>query len=225
MAWLVDQLFDLLLPQRCVSCGMPDAMLCDACRARVRRLTPPLCARCGAPTAWPVPRCRECAGRRVAFSSARSAVYYDGPIRSLVRAWKEDGARRAVDIAAALVVAQVERPAADVITYIPPDPVRQLARSGHPAPALAQALSSAWEVEPARLLTRRGHANRQTGLRRADRLRSARGSFDARAPVPARVILVDDVYTTGATADAAASALRRAGAASVAVVSLARTVR
>jgi predicted amidophosphoribosyltransferase len=130
-----------------------------------------------------------------------------------------------VDIAAALVVAQVERPAADVITYIPPDPVRQLERSGHPAPALARALATAWEIEPARLLARSRPSIRQTGQGRAERLRSARGAFTALAEVDGRVVIVDDVYTTGATVNAAATALRRAGAASVEIVSFARTVR
>ena len=146
-------------------------------------------------------------------------------MRALVRAWKEDAARRAVDIAATLVTAQVERPAADVITYIPPDPVRQLQRSGHPAPSLARALARTWELEPVGLLRRSGPSIRQTGRGRAERLRGARGAFVALARVEGRVVLVDDVYTTGATADAAAAALRKAGAASVQVISFARTVR
>ena len=146
-------------------------------------------------------------------------------MRALVRAWKEDAARRAVDIAATLVTAQVERPAADVITYIPADPVRQLQRSGHPAPSLARALAGTWELEPVGLLRRSGPSIRQTGRGRAERLRGARGAFVALARVEGRVVLVDDVYTTGATADAAAAALRKAGAASVQVISFARTVR
>jgi ComF family protein len=224
-AWFVEQLLELVLPLRCVGCNAPGMVLCSDCERRVRRLRPPVCMLCGAPTAWPVARCRECTGRKLAFETARSAVHYDGPVRALVRAWKEDGARRAVDIAAALVVAEVARPAADVITYIPPDPVRQLRRGGHPAPALAKALAAAWGLEVRPLLVRARGSTRQTGQRRAERLRATRGAFDAPEPVVGRIVLVDDVYTTGATADAAAAALRRAGACSVQVVSLARTVR
>jgi hypothetical protein len=86
-------LLDLVLPRRCAACGGGEELLCAACRAALRRLEGPLCARCGAPSAWPVQRCRECAGRRIPFVSARAAVAYDGPARPLVAAWKERGLR------------------------------------------------------------------------------------------------------------------------------------
>ena len=66
---------------------------------------------------------------------------------------------------------------------------------------------------------------RQASLARPDRLRNARGAYTASGPVPTRVALVDDVFTTGATADAAASALRSAGSKTVDVVTFARTAR
>jgi predicted amidophosphoribosyltransferase len=189
-------------------------------------LRQPRCAFCGAPTAWPVERCRECAGRRLAFASARAAIAYTGPARALVRAWKERGVRRAASLAAELVAAHVEPRAADVITYIPPDPDRQLRRAIHPAEALARELAAAWDVPSAPLLARSRAASRQTGLHLAERRRNVRGLFAARTDaVAATVLLVDDVYTTGATASAAAGALRAAGATTVHVVTLARTLR
>lgn len=202
-------------------------MLCGACRSSLRPLTGPACALCGAPTLWPVARCRECTGRRLAFSSARAGVAYAGPARDLVAAWKEHGLRRAATLAAELVAATVARPAADVIAYIPPDPQRLLERGHHPAERLALELGERWELEVAALLRRSpGHASlRQAALARPDRLRNARGAFLATESAPAHVALVDDVYTTGATADAAASALRSAGTAIVEVVTFARTTR
>jgi predicted amidophosphoribosyltransferase len=188
-------------------------------------LGPPRCARCGAPTSWPVERCRECAGRRLAFASARAAVAYAGPARSFVHAWKERGLRRAAGLAAELVVAHVERPAADVIAYIPPDPARQLQRGHHPAERLARELGRRWSLEVPELLARTRPAARQTGLDRAARRTNVRDALVATTSVPATVLLVDDVYTTGATVGAAATALRSAGAACVHVVTFARTVR
>jgi predicted amidophosphoribosyltransferase len=172
-----------------------------------------------------VERCRECGGRQLAFASARAAVVYTGPARALVRGWKERGVRRAADLAAELVAAHVERPPADVITYIPPDPARQLRRAGHPAEELARKLGTRWQLDAVRLLARTRGVRRQTGLQLAERRRNVRGAFAAVVDAPPCVVLVDDVYTTGSTASAAAAALCSAGAATVHVVTLARTVR
>jgi predicted amidophosphoribosyltransferase len=119
----------------------------------------------------------------------------------------------------------VERPAADVIAYIPPDGARQLRRGAHPAERLAQELGRRWGLETAPLLKRRRLGARQTGLARAQRQANVRAAFTATGEAQGTVLLVDDVYTTGATVGAAATALRAAGATRVEVVTFARTVR
>src|SRR4051794_17104658 len=96
-------MLELLLPQRCLACARSGAVLCSACLEALPRLEPPLCERCGAPTAWPVRRCAECAGRRVAFASARAAVAYDERVRRVVAGWKEHGLRRLAATAADVV--------------------------------------------------------------------------------------------------------------------------
>ncbi len=170
-------------------------------------------------------RCRECSGRRLAFAGATAAFAYTGPARPFVRAWKERGLRRLTPLAAELVATYVAAPAADVITYIPPDPARQLTRSRHPAEALAVELAARWQLRSADLLARTRSAHRQASLPRAGRRANVAGSFAAIAQAPPWVVLVDDVYTTGSTASAAATALRAAGARHVEVVTFARAVR
>jgi predicted amidophosphoribosyltransferase len=217
---------DLLLPQRCLVCGAGGAQLCPECRARLPRLEPPLCERCGAPTAWPVRRCRECSGRRIAFATARAAVAYDDAVRRLVAGWKERGLRRLADTAAELVAERVPRPAATaVVTFVPPDAGRRVERGHHPAERLARALAARWELPCEPLLVRARSSQRQRGLSLAGRRSNVAGAFRAAAPARGLVLLVDDVYTSGATASAAASALRAVGARRVDVATFARAVR
>jgi ComF family protein len=200
-------------------------VFCGSCLCRLVPVHAPLCARCGAPTAWPVERCRECAGRRIAFASARAGFAYADSARAFVRGWKERGARPLAAVAAELVAGRVPRPAADVIAYIPPDNDRSLRRGHQPAEMLARELGRRWGLPVAPLLARQRRVARQTGLPRDERRRNMRGAFAARGRVPGRVLLVDDVYTTGATVSSAATALRAAGASRVDVVTFARALR
>jgi predicted amidophosphoribosyltransferase len=216
---------ELLFPQRCAVCSRPGAALCGPCRDALVRLSPPLCERCGSPGSWPVSRCAECAGRRLAFSRARSAIVYDERARIIVRAWKEHGRRRLAADAAALVAEMIPPPDVDVLAYVPGDPERAWERGTVAPRALAIGLSRIWEAPVTDLLRRTNSLPRQRGLGLAERRRNVRGSVAAVGAVPLAVCLVDDVYTSGATADACASALRRAGARRVEVVTLARAVR
>lgn len=217
-------MLDLVLPRRCLGCARGGTLLCGACARALPRLTPPLCARCGAPTAWPVSRCRECAGRRLAFTAARAAVPYEDFVRRLVGGWKERGLRGLADSAAALVAERLPPPQADAVAFVPADDARRLARGYHPAARLAVRLAAAWELPCEPLLSRTGPSRPQRGLDRRERTRNVARAF-ASAPAAGAVVLVDDVYTSGATVDAAAAALRAAGADRVEVVTFARTIR
>ncbi len=218
-------LLDALLPRRCVVCGGGDELVCAECVASLRRIRPPLCARCGAPTAWPVGRCAECAGRRLSFATARSAVAYEAAARVLVAAWKERGLRALGPYAAELVGVEVARPDAEVLAAVPGDAARTDWRGVSAAESLARELSRRWEIPVRPLLRRRGGGPRQRGLSSAERRTNVRTRFAAAGEAPRRVCLVDDVYTTGATVAAAATELRHAGARCVDVVTFARTVR
>jgi predicted amidophosphoribosyltransferase len=216
---------DLLLPQRCASCGLGESILCERCRAALHRLDGPLCARCGAPTAWPVARCAECAGRRLPFTTARAAVAYDGPVPALVAAWKERGLRALAAACAELVAATVPAPPVVALTYVPGERERVLWRGHNAGEALARLMGERWSLPVLPLLERTRSVPRQRGLSRSERRANVRGAFRASATPPSAVVLVDDVYTTGATVAAAVTELRRAGARAVHVVAFARAVR
>ncbi len=216
---------ELLFPERCAVCERPGAALCEPCRGALVRLSPPVCERCGAPGAWPVRRCAECSGRRLAFARARAAVIYDSRAKAFVRSWKEQGRRRLAVEAAALVTEVVARPEVDALAHVPGDPERAWKRGVVPPRALAAALGELWSLPTCDPLHRGRSLPRQRGLALADRRRNVRGSVVALGEAPRAVCLVDDVYTSGATADACASALRKVGARRVEVVTLARAVR
>ena len=214
-----------MFPRRCVVCGSDGALLCAACEGSLQRLGNPRCERCGAPTAWPVERCRECAGRRIAFARARAAVAYDDAAKRLVGAWKERGQRTLAELAAQLVDEVVARPSVDAVTFVPADHDRLLRRGYNPAQRLAKALGARWRLPTVPLLQRAPGRAPQKGLTLAERRRNVRGAFTATAAVPTTIVLVDDVYTSGATVSAAATALRKSGARRVEVVTFARAVR
>jgi predicted amidophosphoribosyltransferase len=216
---------DLVLPQRCLVCGADGTLLCSGCREALPQLEPPLCARCGAPTAWPVHRCRECSGRRLAFASARAAVPYDDAVRRVVGGWKERGLRRLAEEAAELVAERVARPEAALLAYVPSGRGRRRRRGHHPAERLARALAPRWGMTCVPLLERTRDGARQRGLPLAERRRNVAGAFTALQGINGPVVLVDDVYTTGATASAASASLRAAGASRVDVVTFARAIR
>jgi ComF family protein len=219
-------LLGLLLPQRCSICAEPGQPLCASCRDALPRLQGPSCARCGAPTAWPVARCRECSGRRLGFGTARAAVAYNRAAAAFVADWKERGIRKLAVAAAELVAETLAPPPVEALVFVPPDGERNLKRGHHPAARLAVELGRRWQLPVANVLGRTRALPRQRGLSRDERRKNVAGAFVARATaLPRRISLVDDVYTTGATASAAASALRRAGALEVHVVTFARAVR
>jgi predicted amidophosphoribosyltransferase len=156
---------------------------------------------------------------------ARGALAYDDRVRRVVAAWKERGLRRLAGWAAAVVRESVVPPGAGCVVFVPADPDRRLRRGYHAAERLAAELASGWGLPLRPLLTRARGSPRQRGLTQLERRRNVAGAFVAHGRVPARVVLVDDVYTTGATANAASSALRKGGARRVEVVTFARTIR
>jgi predicted amidophosphoribosyltransferase len=150
---------------------------------------------------------------------------YDQRARAFVSAWKEHGRRALAEVGATLVVDVVPPPEVELLVHVPGDRERARERGAVPPQALAEALGDAWGVATGALLERTGSYARQRGLDLAARRSNVRGSVAALGEAPSSVCVVDDVYTSGATADECARALRRVGAKHVEVVTLARAVR
>ena len=143
----------------------------------------------------------------------------------MILCWKERGLRGFGALAAALVAETIARPDTAALVAVPSDRDRGLTRGEHPATALVRELVPYWNMEVVDSIARSGTRPRQAGLALTARRGNVRGAFVPTASAPATACLVDDIYTSGETVNAAASALRKAGARRVEVVSLARAVR
>lgn len=219
----------LLFPPRCLACGVEGATeLCVACAASLVAIAARGCRRCGGEPAReqrPRPRrCRRCLKRTFAFRRAIAALRYSGAVKELVRALKYRGRRAAAGVLArALVEAVRADPVArrvDSIVALPLHPLRRMGRGYDQAELLARAVATALRLPLLRGALLRWRftvpQSLQRGERRAVNVRGAfcRGPFVRRVRGK-RVLLVDDVMSTGATADAAARALLAAGARAV----------
>lgn len=229
----------LLYPPTCIACqaatGEPHA-LCAACWSQIRFIERPFCERLGTPFAvdlgQPLLSPAAIADPPV-FGRARAVAEYDGTASLLVHRLKyNDRQELARALGGMMTRTGAELLAdADVIVPVPLHRWRLWRRRFNQAMALAQAVSSGSGVpcDPF-LLARVKRTRRQVGLTKAQRQENLQGAFrvppDAKARLKGkRVLLIDDVLTTGSTANAASRALLRSGAASVDILAFARVVQ
>jgi ComF family protein len=228
---------DIALPTQCVACRAPvrGEGLCASCWPRVSFIERPYCERLGIPFVYdpgPGLLSMEAIADPPAYSRARAAVRYDDVARTLVHALKyQDRTDLAPVLGRWMARAGAEILAdADVVVPVPLYWRRSLARRYNQAAMLAKALGRQARVPVAHdLLRRTRHTEQQVGLSRADRAANVQGAFavpDAsKAAVRGkRIVIVDDVLTSGSTTDACARALLRARASRVDVLVFARVV-
>ena len=228
---------DIALPTLCVSCREPvnGEGVCAACWAKLSFIAPPFCPRLGIPFVYdpgPDLLSMEAIANPPAFSRARSAVRYDDVARTLVHALKyQDRTDLAPAMGRWMARAGKELLGeADMLVPVPLHWRRGWSRRYNQSGALARVISRQSGARVAAESLRRVRATeQQIGLSRAQRASNVQGAFkvvaDRMAAIQGRrVILVDDVLTTGATVDACARALLRAKAAQVDVLTFARVV-
>jgi competence protein ComFC len=217
----------LVFPNRCAGCDARGAPWCVDCDGRLEPLPAVRCARCGSPTRWPVPHCRQCLEGKHGFTRAWSAVTHDGPAAALLRRWKDDGLDLS-EFAAGVILRQLPRPPEPgaVVVPVPAEGGRARWRGVDGPAALASRLADAWGLElRCDLLLRVRSTPPQRRLNALQRRRNLADAFTTGARHRGPVILVDDVYTTGATANACSSVLERIGADPIVVVTFARALR
>ncbi len=218
---------ELLFPSRCLGCERGGTYLCDACIEDLPRAENPRCSLCWSPQPG-AGLCPECYAAPPPFDGLRSAFVYQGVARSLVRSLKYRGMTSLAPPMASLLaeVALDFEIEADIVVPVPLSGLRHRTRGYNQASELAKHLGRELDLPMRpRALERSRHTSPQARTADAmERRRNVQGAFRSEDPAVEgnRMLLVDDVTTTGATLAACADALQRAGADSVWCITFAR---
>lgn len=230
-------LLDMLYPRNCIGCGVraPEAFqfICWDCWSAATMVEPPFCSLCGDPVAGTVEHdyiCYSCTAEKPSFDGARSAVRYEGVAGEALRQLKYEHALwLAPDLAEILYrCLQAEFPSLefDQVVPVPLHHVRQRERGYNQSAVLAEELGKKLGLKASCSTLRRNRpTSTQTNLTAPQRLSNVKNAFEPRKGKRLsgkRILLVDDVMTTGATVNACAKALKTGGAASVHVLTVAR---
>lgn len=236
---LALRLINAVLPPRCLACGATveaPGTLCVGCWSRLDWLAPPLCSACGLPFEFdqgPDALCGASLAERPSYARARAALRYDDASKAMLLRFKHADRTDATPA----FTAWMSRAGAELLAeahWLAPVPLhrrRLFERRYNQAALLALALGKARGIPViADLLLRRRYTPSQGRMSRAERRKNVAGAF-AVAPrhkaalAGKKVLLIDDVMTTGATLEACAKTLRRGGAAAADALTLARVVR
>ena len=216
---------DFVFPPRCVSCRRWGARICPACAENITWLRDPLCARCGSPLGSGKAGSRHTCIHEAGLRAVRSATLFDGPIRDALHALKY---RRDLGLAQAMAEVLLRvwgglGCRVDVLVPVPLGAQRLGERGYNQAALVAHAFGERIGL-PVResLLQRSRETASQVGLTLAERHSNVAGAFRAQEVSRHRILLLDDVCTTGATLEAGARALHEAGARAVFAVTVAR---
>lgn len=228
---LYSGLLDLIYPPHCVVCrDAGDGYLCPKCIEKITLIEPPVCYKCGKPCEAFM--CDDCYQREYAFECARSAGIFDGPLRDAIHALKYRNHEAVADplaeiMARAFAGTQLARNV-DVLVPIPIHSSRMLDRGFNQSEVLARILARRIGLPVETKVLRKVRKTRhQVDLPLDERTLNVQGSFAIRHSEKIsrkRVLLIDDVFTTGSTLDEAARVLLAAGATEVRAYTLARSL-
>lgn len=234
---LLKTVLDLIYPRSCAGCGAPvrkePLHICWDCLAGFNVITDPFCALCGDPVDGVVEHeynCSWCQSRRPYFDLARSAAYYKGALRTALHSFKYEHvtclSRDFVPLLSACVNTHYSQICFDAVTFVPLYPKKERKRTYNQAKLLAKELAKIINLPLlSNCLYRVRHTLTQTDLTAFERRVNVLNAFHAEEKgwlEGRNLLLVDDVMTTGSTVNECANVLKRAGAAHVYVVTVAR---
>ena len=222
-SWFID----LLFPPRCGGCQTAGSLWCEACRAAIKPIEPPWCEKCGQMLAADRV-CANCRAHPLQIERIRSAALFEGVLRQAIHRFKYERLSSLAEPFGDMLADywRAEQLAADWLIPVPLHSSRERDRGYNQSELLARQLAHRVNVPLSSRGLRRTRATAvQMTLNAAQRRENVAGAFECVEPRVrgARVVIVDDVGTTGATLDACAQAVLKAGAAAVMGLTLART--
>ncbi|MFN8453613.1 MAG: ComF family protein [Anaerolineae bacterium] len=224
-----QSLLDLLFPPNCIVCKAPKQWLCESCYNQITFIVPPICLRCGTPGSSQGSVCEQCRHNPLQFiGGIRSASYFeDNPIRPAIHFLKYRNHKAVVTVLAKILAQAYQRYGleADVIVPVPLHPVRLRERGYNQSELLAHSLSQELGLSlDTKSLQRTRQTKSQMTLGSNERHHNVAGAFACRGTDlrGQKVLLIDDVCTTGSTLDSCAEALMQNGVASVWGLTLAK---
>lgn len=226
LARISEVSLDLLLPQRCIGCGIEGELICSICVEALPRLEPPYCESCGLPLKEGA-SCQKCSIHPLQINGIRSLFLHEKLARDAAHALKYNNLKSLAKPLAQFMAKYLESNPlpADVLAAVPMHPKRLRKRGYNQAYLLAKELGKLVQLPVSQgSLVRTVNTSSQVSLSAKERQENVAGAFRCKDHILAdkRVLLVDDVCTTGATLNACAITLKKAGAVSIWGLTLSR---
>jgi ComF family protein len=220
----------LVYPPVCLACGrLMDGFVCGDCVGNLELIKPPICLKCGKPTAIEVDDCRHCSGKRLPFKLLRSVGLHDGTLREVVHSLKYGSGSRAAKYLSALMVNSLNECGfdPDFVTYVPVHRKTISRRGYNQAYLLAKEVSAMIDKPLKDTLIKVRYTVEQNSLTLKERKSNLKDVFKVKYGLDIKgkaALLIDDVYTSGATINEVSKALRQAGINEIMALTVTRAV-
>jgi len=227
---LVKGFLDLIFPPTCFVCGqVTQDPLCSQCVSSFSLIKEPVCEKCGKPCVLEVTACKECSSRRFYFVKARTFGLYEGNLKETIHQFKYQGGKRIAPLLARLIVDKMEPSSfrADLLTWVPLSSRKEASRGYNQAYLLTRGIAKLTGQLSSPTLRLSKETRDQSKLTLPERRRNVKEAFAAITGINLKnesVLLIDDVFTTGSTVNECSKVLLKAGAGSVVVLTVARSV-
>ncbi len=208
---------DLLVAKSCFCCGRASqAAVCSNCEPLLDYIDKPTCLHCGYPTVREVKKCRQCKGSHFYFQSVMSLLPYEGAARKMLVSLKSTNGYSLIDY---FVKEAISRNAdffdAKLVTYIPTTFLKNVERGHNTSELMAKSIAYHLKIKAVKALSVKQGISDQAGLNKEERRENLKNSFKLSAgfsEAKEKILVVDDIFTTGATVNEACRVLNEAGA-------------